>query len=454
MATTLDAIRVQIGFEDAVGGIFTLGSTSGTGSVLDGGDVLDGLGAATFSGTYDDVTTDVSSGPEIRIGRDSALAQFEASRCTFTLQRPGSPDYYNPNAVAGQSPLAALDPGFEPMRPVRVQVKTPGEVDWATIWYGFVRQADWDSETRETRIDCEDLFLWLSRVRPTFTAAEATSAGVTTAASAIGFILSLSGWTNAAYRDLGDGTDYGTDLTLDDNPTPDKTALQFIADILEADRGYFWIQAGIATYKPRSYKFERTSLATLSSEMLRSGSSLDLDRIVNRQTVTATDGTAQQANDFPSQRRYGLSDGQAIDSPYLANDTEAANLAEFILQQAATPQPPISLELDNDSETNLVRMMTWKVLDRISAPIAFERFTFGGSSAPAAWPTSLFGGSSGFGGTNDYHVERIEQDFSVQGNYIQTRYDLSRRGSEVARFDFMRFGETDTTAVSSAAFTY
>lgn len=445
MATTLDAIRVQVGFEDAVGGIFTLGSTAGTGSTLDGGDVLDGLGAAQFSGAYDTVTTDVAEGPELRIGRDSALALFEASRLTFTLQKPGYPDYYNPNAVAGQSPLAALDPGFEPMRPVRVQVKTPGAADWSTIWYGFIRSADWNSETQATRVDCEDLFLWLSRVRPTYTAAEAAAAGVTNAATAIGFILSQAGWTNAAYRDLGDGTDYGSALTLPDVLTPDKTALQLIAEILEADRGAFWIQGGVATYKPRSYKFERSSLATLNSEMLRTGSSLDLDRIVNRQTVTRTGGTAQEANDFESQRKYGISDGTTVESSYVASDTDSANLATFILQATATPEPPISLELDNDSETNLVRMMTWKVLDRISAPIAFQRFTF---------DTSRFGGTDGFGGTNDYHVERIEQEFSVQGNYIRTKYDLSRRGAEVARFGYMAFGNADTSAESSAAFTY
>lgn len=440
MATILDDIRVQIGFEDVVGGIFTLGS-----STLDGVDVLDGLGAATFSGTYDTVTSDVSEGPRITIGRDSALALFEASRCSFSLQKPGSPDYYNPNAVAGQSPLAGLTPGFEPMRPVRVQVKTPGAASWATIWYGFIRRADWDSDDQRCRLDCEDLFLWLSRVRPTFTAAEATSAGVTNAASAIGFLLTQAGWTNADYRDLGDGTDLGTALTLDTVATPDKTALQLIAEILEVDRGFFWIQDGVATYKPRSYKFERTSLATLQSEMLRSGSSLDLDRIINRQSVTRTGGTPQEKNDFTSQSRYGLSDGQAIDSDYLATDTEAANLATFILQSTATPEPPISLEIDNDSETNLVRMMTWKVLDRLSAPISFQRFTFG---------TSTFGGTDGFGGTSDYHVERIEQDFSVQGNYIRTRYALSRRGAEVARFGYMAFGQADTTLESSAAFTY
>jgi hypothetical protein len=445
MPTILDDLRVQIGFEDVVGGIFTLGSTSGTGSTLDGGDVLDGLGAAVFSGTYDDVTVDVSEGPRLTIGRDSSLALFEASRCSFTLQKPGSPDYYNPNAVAGQSPLAALTPGFEPMRPVRVQVKTPGAAAWDTIWYGFIRRADWGSDDQRCRLDCEDLFLWLSRVRPTYTAAEATAAGVTNAASAIGFVLTKAGWTNTAYRDLGDGTDLGTTLELDTVSTPDRTALQMIADILEVDRGFFWVQDGVATYKPRSYKFERSSLATLQSEMLRTGSSLDLDRIVNRQTVTATGGTPQTRDDFTSQARYGLSDGQAIDSAYLANDTEANNLARFILQSTATPEPPISLEIDNDSETNLVRMMTWKVLDRLSAPISFQRFTFG---------TSTFGGTDGFGGTNDYHIERIEQDFAVQGNYVRTRYTLSRRGAEVARFGFMEFDQADTTLETSAAFTY
>jgi hypothetical protein len=437
-----DALTVQIGWEDSPGGIFVL-----DGSELDSADVLAGLGADQFTGTYDDVSTDVSDGPRIKIGRDTALANFEASSCEFTLHRPGSPDFYNPNAVAGQSPLAGLTPGFEPMRPVRVTVAVAA-VD-TVVWYGYIRSAAWDSESQRCRIQAEDLFLWLSRVRPTY-----TSPGALSAADAIGFLLTEAGFTNPTLRDLGEIGKEGITLTLPAQTTPDKTALQLVAEILNADRGAFWIQGGVATYRARTYKYERNSLATVQSDALRIGSGLDLDRIVNRQTVTRTGGTAQQANDFSSQQRYGLADGSAVESEYLASDFDAGELATFILRATSQPQPPITLDVDNDTDTNLARQVAWKVLDRITAPVAYSEFVFGGDDNPAAWPNSLFGGTAGFGGTQDYHIERIEQDWDLGGNYVESTYTLSRRGDEFARFDSMRFDETDAAVESSAVFGY
>jgi len=440
------SVEVSVGWEDSPAGIFVL-----DGSTLNGSDVLAGLGAEQFTGTYDDVSTDVSDGPRITIGRDTALANFDASSCEFTLQRPGSPDYYNPNAIAGQSPLAGLTPGFEPMRPVRVRV-TVGATT-TQIWYGYIRSADWDSETQRCRVSADDLFLWLSRVRPTYTSAEITAAGVTTAADAIGFILTESGFTNPDLRDLGESGKPGITMTLAEQTTTDKTALQLIAEVLEADRGAFWVQGGVATYRARTYKYERDSIATMQSEALRVGSGLDLDRIVNRQTVTKTGGTAQVAQDIGSQQRYGLADGSAIESAYLASDTDAAALAAFILSATADPAPPISLTIDNDTTENLERQVAWKVLDRITAPVAYVEFIFGGDSDPAAWPNSTFGGAAGFGGTQDYHVERIEQDWGLGGNYVRSIYTLSRRGDEFARFGLMEFG-ADAGAATSAAFGY
>lgn len=449
-------LEVSVGWEDSPAGIFVL-----NGSELDSTDVLAGLGAEQFTGTYDDVSEDVAEGPRIKIGRDTALANFEASSCEFTLHRPGSPDYYNPNAIAGQSPLAGLTPGFEPMRPVRVRVTV--DATTTQIWYGYIRSASWDSESQRCRVQAEDLFLWLSRVRPTYTDADITAAGVTTAADAIGFILTEAGFTNPSLRDLGESGKEGITLTLEEQATPDKTALQLIAEILEADRGAFWVQGGVATYRARTYKYERNSLATVQSEALRIGSGLDLDRIVNRQTVTKTGGTAQQAQDIPSQQRYGLADGSAIESPYLSSDSDAAQLAAFILDATARPAPPITLALDNDTDTNLARQVEWQVLDRITAPVAYSELVFGGDTNPAAWPNSLFGGTSGFGGTQDYHIERIEQDWGLGGNYVETTYTLSRRGDEFARFGYtnpatstggMRFGELDTSLESSAVFGY
>ena len=383
-----DSLDVFIGWEDSPGGIFVL-----DGSELNSTDVLAGLGATQFTGTYDNVSTDVSDGPEITIGRDSRLSQFQASSCTFTLSRPGNQDYYNPNAIAGQSPIAGLTPGFEPMRPVRVRATVSGST--TVLWYGFIRSASWDSVKQETTIEADDLFLWLSRVRPTYTAAQATAAGVTNAATAIGFLLDQSDFTNPNLRDLGATGKKGISLTLADNTDGDSTTLQLIAEILEADRGYFWVQGGVATYRARTYVPERNSLATMQSEALRIGSGLDLDRIVNRQRVTRTGGTTQEASDITSQQRYGLADGSAVDSAYLASDSEAAQLAAYMLDRTAMPQPPITLTLDNDTTTNLQRQVGWKVLDRITAPVAFDQFVFGGAGGAAAWPASLFGGSSG-----------------------------------------------------------
>lgn len=450
------SVEVSIGWQDSPAGIFVL-----DGSLLNSTDVLAGLGAEQFTGPYDNVSTDVADGPTIKIGRDSSLATFPASSCEFTLHRPGSPDYYNPNAIAGQSPLAALTPGFEPMRPVRVRATISGTT--TQVWYGYIRNATWDSETQRCRIQAEDLFLWLSRVRPTYTAAEATAAGVTNAATAIGFILTEAGFTNTSLRDLGQTGKNGIPISLATQSTPDKTALQLIGEILAADRGAFWIQGGVATYRARTYKYERNSIASVQSEALRIGSGLDLDRIINRQTVTKTGGTAQQAQDIASQQRYGLADGQTVESPYLASDSDAAQLAAFILDASANPAPPITLTVDNDSTTNLTRQVVWKVLDRITAPVAYSEFVFGGDSNPAAWPNSRFNGTAGFSGTQDYHIERIEQDWSLGGNYVETVYTFSRRGDEYARFGFtdpatntggMKFGQTDAALESSAVFGY
>lgn len=441
------ALDVFIGWEDSPGGIFVL-----DGSELDSTDVLAGLGAEQFTGTYDDVTTDVSRGPRIVIGRDNRLAQFQASSCTFTLNRPGEPDYYNPNAIAGQSPIAGVTPGFEPMRPVRVRATVDGVT--TIIWYGYIRSAAWDSATKETTVQADDLFLWLSRVRPTFTAAQAAAAGVVDTATAIGFLLDRAEFTNPDLRDLGESGKTGIPITLADTTTGDKTALQLVADVLAADRGYFWVQGGVATYRARTYVPERDSLATMQSDALRIGSGLDLDRIVNRQRVTRTGGVTQEESDFASQQRYGLADGAAVESAYLSSDTEADELARYILTATASPQPPITLTLDNDTDTNLERQVVWQVLDRITAPVAFQSFVFGGDDNPESWPASLFGGTSGFGGTQDYHVERIEQAWAVNGNHVETTYTLSRRGAEYARLGYMAFGEADSSLATSAVFAF
>ena len=124
-------IQVHVGWESLSGLVFRLDV-----STLDGVDVLDGLGVTDFSGTYDDVTHDTTD-LRIRRGRSSKLENIQAGSCTFRLSRPQQPDFYNPNAPSGVAPIAGLDPGFAPMRPVRVQA-VYGATTYP-LFRGFIR---------------------------------------------------------------------------------------------------------------------------------------------------------------------------------------------------------------------------------------------------------------------------------------------------------------------------
>lgn len=427
-------IQVHVGWENLSGLVFRLDI-----SVLDGLDVLDGLGVTDFSGTYDNVTTDTTD-LRIRYGRSSKLENIQAGTCTFRLSRPQAPDFYNPNAPSGVAPIAGLDPGFAPMRPVRVQAVYGGTT--YPLFRGFIRSIEWDSTSQQATVEAVDLFLWLSRVRPTFTAEQAELDGVTTTAAAIEYALNASQWTDTDLIDMG--TTSGDTLAGGVFGAPDgaDSALAIIEGLLETERGIFYIAPdGSATFRHRNYRYTRDSVATFQSAILEVGSGIDLDRIVNRQAVTRTGGVMQTAEDTNLQALYGISDGAAIESDYLVDDSQAAELAAFVIGQRATPEAPASITIDNDSEENLLRILTLTLLDRVTFPNQFDQFVFGSSRFGES--TALFGG----GGT-DYHVEAVELEVRAAGQYVRARYTLSGRGVEYFRFGYSSFGAAD------AAFAY
>lgn len=427
-------IQVHVGWESLSGLVFRLDV-----STLDGVDVLDGLGVTDFSGTYDNVTHDTTD-LRIRRGRSSKLENIQAGSCTFRLSRPQQPDFYNPNAPSGVAPIAGLDPGFAPMRPVRVQA-VYGATTYP-LFRGFIRSIEWDSASNQATVEAVDLFLWLSRVRPTFTAEQAVLDGVTTTAAAIEYALNESQWTDTDLIDMG--TNVGDTLAASSFAAAEgaDSALSIIEGLLETERGIFYIQPdGSATFRHRNYRYTRDSVATFQSEILEVGSGIDLDRIVNRQAVTRTGGDTQTAEDLGLQSLYGISDGPAIDSAYLVDDAQADELARFVIGQRATPEAPASIVIDNDSEENLLRILTLDILDRITFPNQYDQFVFG---------TSRFGGSTALfgGGGSDYHVEAVELEVRAAGQYVRARYTLSGRGQEYFRFGFSSFGGVD------AAFAY
>lgn len=419
------SFKVEIAWNSAVSAFFKLDV-----SALDGGATLYDATAGDFTGAYDDVSFDAED-VRIKRGRNDVLKGMQAGEADFTLYKPSNPDFYNPNAPSGVSPINGENPGFAPMRPVRITATWAGTT--YALFYGFIRSAEWDSETKRCKINAVDLFLWLSRVTPTFTAAEALAAGVDSTSSAIGYVLDEAGFTDPADRDLDSSGGDSLALTDYDN----TTALSIVEELLEAERGVFFVQGdGVALYRDRHARYEKDSAASFQTELVKYGSGLDLDRVVNRQSVTRQDSTRTDVYttshvDAGSVNTYGLADGSSITSPYIENDTAADDLAVWLVDAQSVPRPPISLEIDNQDAGTILWQLTLDIGDRITAPVQYAPFTFG---------SSTFGGSGTFVGTLDYHIEQISHEIVEAGLYHKTSYVLSERGSEFFRFGTLPVG--------------
>lgn len=391
---------VHIGFERAVGGTFRLDF-----SRLDSTDVLSNDFTQFFTGANDDVTNDADN-VKIRRGRTSVLGQVEAGEVSFTLSRPSAPDRYNPQSPT--SPLASLDPGFKPMRPVRIQA-TFAAVTY-TLFYGFIRSAVFNPDTYETTVIAQDLLLWLSRIRPTIAATGATTTG-----AAIGKVLDGAGWTDATLRSLATG-----DALADFSADASKTCLELINDLLEAERGVFYVAGSVARYEDRAARAKRTTAsATFTDAALSVDPRIDLDNIRNRVTVTGATGAAQTAELVSSEQDYGLADLPAIATAYIPNASGALALANYILGIQSQTRSPAFLGLDNESSAILTSILSLELQDRIALT---ETLT---------------------GTTGAYHVEQVEHEIGPSGLYHRTSYVLSARGAEAFILDYSTLDGAD-----------
>lgn len=431
-------ITVEVGWTDTPGNLFGLDS-----SALDGLDQLDGLGVGDFSGPYDDVTEDAGD-IRIRRGRSDTLASMQAGTCEFTLFRPDNPDYYNPNSLT--SPIAFEDPGFAPMRPVRVQATYDdggGPVTYP-LFYGFLRTMDWDSDSRTAKVQALDLFLWLSRTNPVVTIVNAQAAGVATTGDAVGYVLDLAGWTDPARRLLADGDPVAPAAANFSYPDATGSALSIVEDLLAGERGVaFADAAGTFVYRDRNARAETDTVTAIfnAEQQLSVGSSLDLDRITNRVRVTRTGGTTVTEEDTTSQSRFGIND-YTLDNRYIPSFSASQNLAKWLIRRLATPQPPVQVGLENDDPGTLVTQLSIELGDRVEAPVEFDAFVFGTSTFGAG----LFGGDLG-----SYHVEQIEHQISGGGLYLSTKLILSARGADG---DQLLFGEAVFGDVNTGTFGY
>ena len=232
------------------------------------------------------------------------------------------------------------------------------------------------------------------------------------------------GWTAAGARNTS--LDTGDSITVP-NADGTKSALALIQEMLEAERGVFYISKdGKATYEDRGSRGRRTtSSSTITTGALRSEPGFEFDQLVNRQTVqrqyftsaagttpnVTADGVTQVASNGVSIKTYGVQDGSDIQSPYIGTDSAALNLGEYIVNIRSSFTAPVTVELDHGSAASLTQMLSLELQDRVTV-----------SDANA--------GTSG-----DYIVEGIEIEISEGGNNFVTTYTLSAYGELPFVFD-------------------
>lgn len=328
-------------------GIFTFDT-----SLFDGPDTL-GVSPfdIRFTGPNDDLST-IFDGAHVNRGRSNTRDSVLAGAATINLRdRAG---LLNPENAA--SPVyAQLE---DRLHPVRLK-GTFGGVNYG-IFYGWIRSSVWEPNGRKgtARLECVDLFWWLNRATPTIAAT-----GVTTTGAAIALILAAVGWTDPLAQNLDTG-DTIPSFVADGK----KTALQLIQELLEAERGVFFIDGnGVATYKDRLARVTMTSQATVVDTMSNLTPGVDFETVISRVTVTRTQNSyAAVAVDDPASRKLGFSD-EAIETAYLPSDTAADDLAAFMLNQLKTPKEPLfDLTLDNRDASQLTQVLARDLVDQIT----------------------------------------------------------------------------------------
>ena len=289
-------------------------------------DGLDGF-ADDFSALFSDVSGDVRQ-ITVRRGRDGNLTDFQAGEAVVTLHDPGS--RYSP-----LNPDSDLSPFVTPGRPIIIEAILNGQR--YGMFRGFVRSIEHNPEktARETRLNCQDLFLYLDRAKPqiTFKAAPITTG------EAIAVVLDAIGWQDPRLRQLG----FGDFLAGGFGPfMGDVSALSIIRDLLETERGeFFHGRDGVVRYFFRHARYLRNADFLLDQAVAGALPAADLTNIKNRATVTKTGSGSQTYEDGNSIANFGPSDFTPIDSAYINAPADALSLAQWIVSQAKDPSPPV-----------------------------------------------------------------------------------------------------------------
>ena len=370
-------------------GLFKIGS-----SVLDGPDTLGHEFSVNYSGPYDNVTMECMDF-HIRRGRPNQLQKIQAGSSDWSLLNKGRK--YDP--MNTNSPIY---PNIRPMRPCQVLASTT--LLSHTLFTGFTSEIsgnpDWGAQ--EAKFVFEDFFLWMDRMDgPVISGGGGGPGETTTVGAAIGLVLDAVGWTNPVMRDLDVGS---TIPGFEADGT--KSALTLIDELLQADRGVFYIDKdGRAIYEDRYAKDLRTPQFTLANARFGQPGIAVRD-IYNRARVTREGGVTQTYLDTVSKNEFGLADQGEITTPYLFTDADAMYLAKYLVNRTKDPSP-LYWEIE-------VQEGGHPVLDDLLGLDLFDRITVTGA------PTGGTGLSGG-----DYHVEQIEH-WGEGGTLHRSKWTLSK----------------------------
>ncbi len=213
--------------------------------------------------------------------------------------------------------------------------------------------------------------------------------------------------------------DTGDTITIG-NADGSKSALSLIQDLLEGERGVFYISKdGKATFEERNSRSRRaSSSATITTYALTSQPGFEFDQLVNRQAITRqyqsgaagtspntlAPGITQIAQNATSVKLYGVCDGSEIQTEYVASDAQALNLAQFIVNIRSSFVAPVTIEMDGGPAAAVTQMLSLELQDRVTV-------------------TDANAGTSG-----DYIVEGIETEISDGGNGFRVTFTLSDYG--------------------------
>jgi hypothetical protein len=346
--------RLQIGFGGGIGGRFTFGT-----SLIGDSDIFVTDWTEFFDGPFDDVTDYVADGTTVNLSRglDQKAAVIESGKLSFSLIKPDDISFFDPNDP--DSPLndGTVAPGFEPMRPVRLEASNDGWLTSKGLFYGTIRTPNYDPDSGICSLRCEDFFYWMGRVKNPIIP---TVAGVTSSEAA-GMLLDAFGFTDPAFRSLSANPAL-TDISFGADGS--KTLLELLKGLLDAEQGRCYFDGdGVFHWEDRYARDRRsTPSVAFSTELIAVSSRADADAINNRASVTGTNGITQTSEDEMSVHDFGVGDAASIVTDYIV---DGQDLADLVLMRVKDPHPPQQTTIDNESDSIMSAQLDLELNDRI-----------------------------------------------------------------------------------------